>query len=74
MEYFRVFAAKQGIELYLNTGMLLTRVATPKKLRTIASQYTGKPYKASRAGLEAALADLLTVLDYLEDQQQAEQF
>ena len=63
MEYFRVFAAKQGIELYLKTGMLLTRVATPKKLRTIASQYTGKPYKASRAGLEAALADLKELLD-----------
>ena len=63
MEYFRVFTAKQGIELYLKTGMLLTRVATPKKLRTIASQYTGKPYKASRAGLESALADLKELLD-----------
>ena len=63
MEYFRVFVAKQGIELYLKTGMLLTRVATPKKLRTIASQYTGKPYKASRAGLESALADLKILLD-----------
>ena len=69
MEYFRVFAAKQGIELYLKTGMLLTRVATPKKLRTIASQYTGKPYKASRAGLEAALADLRTLLDNFKAQQ-----
>jgi uncharacterized protein YjhX (UPF0386 family) len=69
MEYFRVFTAKQGIELYLKTGMLLTRVATPKKLRTIASQYTGKPYKASRAGLEAALADLRTLLDNFKAQQ-----
>ena len=69
MEYFRVFAAKQGIELYLKTGMLLTRVATPKKLRTIASQYTGKPYKASRAGLESALADLKTLLDNFKAEQ-----
>jgi hypothetical protein len=69
MEYFRVFAAKQGIELYLKTGMLLTRVATPKKLRTIASQYTGKPYKASRAGLEAALADLKELLDNFKAEQ-----
>ena len=69
MEYFRVFTAKQGIELYLKTGMLLTRVATPKKLRTIASQYTGKPYKASRAGLESALADLKTLLDNFKAEQ-----
>ena len=69
MEYFRVFAAKQGIELYLKTGMLLTRVATPKKLRTIASQYTGKPYKASRAGLESALADLKILLDNFKAEQ-----
>ena len=69
MEYFRVFTAKQGIELYLKTGMLLTRVATPKKLRTIASQYTGKPYKASRAGLEAALADLKELLDNFKAEQ-----
>ena len=69
MEYFRVFAAKQGIELYLKTGMLLTRVATPKKLRTIASQYTGKPYKASRAGLESALADLKELLDNFKAEQ-----
>jgi uncharacterized protein YjhX (UPF0386 family) len=69
MEYFRVFTAKQGIELYLKTGMLLTRVATPKKLRTIASQYTGKPYKASRAGLESALADLKQLLDNFKAQQ-----
>ena len=69
MEYFRVFTAKQGIELYLKTGMLLTRVATPKNLRTIASQYTGKPYKASRAGLESALADLKTLLDNFKAEQ-----
>jgi uncharacterized protein YjhX (UPF0386 family) len=69
MEYFRVFTAKQGIELYLKTGMLLTRVATPKKLRTIASQYTGKPYKASRAGLESALADLKILLDNFKAEQ-----
>ena len=69
MEYFRAFSAKQGIELYLKTGMLLTRVATPKKLRTIASQYTGKPYKASRAGLEAALADLKELLDNFKAEQ-----
>jgi hypothetical protein len=69
MEYFRVFTAKQGIELYLKTGMLLTRVATPKKLRTIASQYTGKPYKASRAGLESALADLKQLLDNFKAEQ-----
>ena len=49
--------------------MLLTRVATPKKLRTIASQYTGKPYKASRAGLEAALADLKELLDNFKAEQ-----
>ena len=69
MEYFRVFTAKQGIELYLKTGMPLTRVATPKKLRTIASQYTGKPYKASRAGLESALADLKILLDNFKAEQ-----
>ena len=72
MEYFRVFTAKQGIELYLKTGMLLTRVATPKKLRTIASQYTGKPYKASRAGLESALADLKELLDNFKAKQEAD--
>lgn len=58
----RLLCAKQGIELYLKTGMQVSRNASPKVLRAIAGGYTGKTYAASRKGLTSALADLQALL------------
>ena len=57
----RIFMLIQSIELYLDTGMKTTRIATPANMRTWASQYTGVPYKRSRQGLENALLDLRSI-------------
>ena len=54
----RLFTLIQGIELYLKSGMKLTRIATPANMRTWASEYTGIQYKRSRQGLESAAMDL----------------
>ena len=57
-DLYRFITLIEGIELYLKTGMKLTRFATPTLLRNVATQYTGKTYKKSRQGLELALHDL----------------
>lgn len=58
---YRFALAVSAIKLYLKTGMLTTRGATPTTLRAIATEYSGKPYARSRKGLEKALADLETL-------------
>lgn len=58
IEMLRLFTIIQGIELYLKSGMKLTRMATPANMRAWASQYTGIEYKRSRQGLESAAMDL----------------
>lgn len=70
MKYFQLFCCKQGIELYLKTGMQLTRTGSPKRLRTIATYYTGKKYKSSRLGLMEALEDIKNLLEELKTQKQ----
>ena len=55
---FRALCCKQSLRFYLNTGMRTTRIATPGNMVKIASEFTGKSYKASRKGMEAAWADL----------------
>lgn len=47
-----------GINLYLKSGLKLTRIATPSNMRAWATHYTGVTYKRSRAGLELAVSDL----------------
>ena len=63
IEMLRLFTIIQGIELYLKSGMKLTRMATPANMRAWASQYTGIEYKRSRQGLESALVDLRAVYE-----------
>lgn len=58
---YRGVALLGAIKLYLNTGMRVARNLTAARMRDMATEYTGKTYKRSRAGLESALADL-TVL------------
>lgn len=57
---YRLTALEQAMKLYLDTdgAMRLTRVATPKAMREIASEYTGVTYARSRKGLRQALADV----------------
>jgi hypothetical protein len=59
----RGICCKMAIKTHLkfNGRMMLTRTATPARLRAIASEFTGKPYARSRKGLEKAYADLLEI-------------
>lgn len=52
----------QGIEMHLNFGMRLTRMATPAFLRQSATNFTGTQYPRSRQGLEQALTDCRALL------------
>lgn len=54
----RLMCLKKAIEIYLKTGMRVSRNASPKVLRAIAKGYTGSTYAASRKGLASALADI----------------
>jgi len=49
---------KNGISLYLKTGMFLTRGMTIRKYLAIATEFTGKQYPKSKGGLALALEDL----------------
>jgi hypothetical protein len=53
----------QGLRMYERTGgrMVLTRGATPKVLREIAGEFTGKTYARSKKGMAQALADMETL-------------
>jgi hypothetical protein len=51
------------VHVRTNGGMMLTRTATPARLRSIASEFTGKSYPRSRKGLVTALADLEALRD-----------
>lgn len=62
---FRAIICIQGLQMHLkyNGKMMLTRMATPKNLRAIATEYTGKVYARSRKGMELALADMEALRD-----------
>lgn len=53
----------RSLDLYLRTGMSLSRVATPARLRELTTAYTGVTYARSRKGLEAARTDMQKLLD-----------
>lgn len=67
IDAFRLSVVIRAIETHIRTNgqMMLTRMATPSNLRTIASEYTGKSYARSRKGLELALADLQAIKESL---------
>jgi len=64
INYFQVLICKQAMEMHLKFGgtMRLTRTATPKRLREIATSYTGVKYARSTAGMQEALEDMKTIL------------
>ena len=63
VSFIRLITTIQAIKIHLQTGgkMRMTRMATPSRLRQIATEYTGKPYARSKKALEQALADLTAV-------------
>lgn len=63
IEVYRVLSLKSAIDLYLKAGVIVHRGVNPQRLREMATEYTGKSYKRSRRGLEAAGADLQAMLD-----------
>lgn len=52
-----------GIDLYLRTGLRAARNYTPGNMRAKVSEWTGKTYPRSRAGLEQAGKDLAAWLE-----------
>ena len=57
----------QQIKLYLDHGITQHRSITPKRMRAIATEYTGVEYKRSRKGLELAYDDLLEMKYRMEE-------
>lgn len=58
IEAYRLVVLMAGIKLYLRSGIRPARNVTPRVMRSVAGEYTGKTYPASRKGLETALDDL----------------
>jgi hypothetical protein len=58
VDMFVLIVLKNGISLYLKTGMKPNRAWTPTAMRIKATSYTGIEYARSRKGLERALAHL----------------
>lgn len=65
---YRMLVLIKSIETYTKTGMRLTRVATPARMRELASEYTGKKYARSSKGLNQALMDLKAIMNPPQEQ------
>jgi len=65
---FRAATLWSGIGLYIasNGKIIPTRGLTISKMLAIATTYTGKPYKRTRAGQEQARADLKVWMDTMK--------
>lgn len=55
---FAAVALRSAMGLYVKTGMKVNRFYTPTAMAKAATRYTGKTYKASKAGLTQAADDL----------------
>lgn len=62
----RLKTCKMALECKLNRGMELTRGGSQSAMYIIA-QETGKTYKRSRKGKEEALADVIALIDQIEN-------
>lgn len=58
-DVLKIVTAKQACEYLLRNNKPMTVLATGKYLRELTGGYMGKVYPRSRAGLEAALHDLM---------------
>lgn len=56
MKWMKAIALRSSLKFYAKTGMKMTRVATPTMMLTMASEFSGKPYK--RGEYDKAVADL----------------
>jgi hypothetical protein len=54
VEVYRAATIRSGLQMYVSTGMLLTRGMTITKLMALASEYTGKKYKRGQYLIAAA--------------------
>jgi len=55
---YQAMATKHAIDLYLKTGLKMSRVATPSRMLSGVSGLTHKKYPRGRSGLVSASADL----------------
>lgn len=65
---YRMLVLIKSIETYTKTGMKLTRVATPARMRELATEYTGNKYARSSKGLNQALPDLKDLQTKMQEQ------
>lgn len=60
---FQALQLKHALNLYQQTGILVTRGATPRRMLDAVTSTTGQKYANSDKGRNAAIIDLI---DYLE--------
>ena len=61
IDTYRFTVLIHTIKGYLNLGLLPHRSITPKRMRDLATEYTGNAYPRSKKGLETALTELETL-------------
>ena len=67
IERLRLITAKSALDIYLRTGMQLTRNGAHLAIVNVIEPLTGKRYPRSRKGKEQALADCLALIDAIEN-------
>lgn len=68
MKMMRLVMLVKSMELYLDTGIKTTRIATPTRMREIASEFTGKEYPRSNKGLRQAFVDVQEIYHSVNNQ------
>lgn len=66
IERLRLITAKSALDLYLRTGMQLTRNGAHMAIVNVIEPLTGKRYARSRKGKQEALADCYALIDAIE--------
>lgn len=60
---FQALQLKHALGLYQQTGFLVTRGATPRRMLDAVTATTGKRYANSEKGRHAAIIDLIAYLE-----------
>lgn len=66
IERLRLITARSALDLYLRTGMQLTRNGAHLAIVNVIEPLTGKRYARSRKGKEQALADCCALIEAIE--------
>jgi len=58
VKLYAVLALATALRLHARTGIVISRVTTPTRMKTSATAHTGKPYRRGRIGSMHAALDL----------------